>query len=212
MSIGLLIDVGKSLTSFDNGLISIDLDVTMDEAHEWTNDVTTSPVEIGSPISDHIQEMPDRLTITGMISDAAISESILSQLQTASSGGIDSSSYITRVQTTFDLLRAMIKWKRLVTVYTRYKIYPDMALSSINIPRSAGIGEAINFTAQFVNVRLVESQTVDVPPGISKKADAKAGGAGGATAKKTQVQKKGGAVQASPVEKPKGVLAGILGL
>lgn len=209
MSIGILIDVGKSLTSFDNGLISIDLDVTMDEAHEWTNDVTTSPVEIGSPISDHIQELPDRLNITGMISDAAISESILSQLQTASSGGVDSSSYITRVQTTFDLLRAMIKWKKLVTVYTRYKIYPDMALSSVNIPRSAGIGEAINFTAQFVHVRLVESQTVDVPPGISKKSDAKSGAG---TQKKTQVQKKGGAVQATPVEKPKGVLAGILGL
>lgn len=209
MSIGILIDVGKSLTSFDNGLISIDLDVTMDEAHEWTNDVTTSPVEIGSPITDHIQELPDRLNITGMISDAAISESILSQLQTASSGGVDSSSYITRVQTTFDLLRAMIKWKKLVTVYTRYKIYPDMALSSVNIPRSAGIGEAINFTAQFVHVRLVESQTVDVPPGISKKLDKKTGAS---TQKKTQVQKKGGAVQASPVEKPKGVLAGILGL
>lgn len=41
MSIGLLIETGKSLTKFQSDIISVDLDVTLDESHEWLNDVVT---------------------------------------------------------------------------------------------------------------------------------------------------------------------------
>lgn len=181
MSVGLLIDVGKSLTLIQSALISVDLDVTLDESHEWLNDVVTSPVEVGSPISDHIQPQPDKLTITGMISDSPISDSVITQLST-----IGESSFGTRTQTTFDLLRELMAARKLVTVYTRYRIYTDMALASINIPRSAGIGEAIQFTAQFTHVRLVEVQTVDVPAGISRSKSGKAGGRNSAIAHKTE--------------------------
>lgn len=79
MSVGILVDVGQSLTKFTSELVSIDLDVTNEEIHEWTNDVTTNPVEIGAPISDHIQELPDKIRITGMISDSAISDNVIRQ-------------------------------------------------------------------------------------------------------------------------------------
>lgn len=168
MSVGILIDVGRSLTSFKSEVVSIDLDVTQDEAHEWTNDVTTNPVETGSPVADHIQPMPDKLTITGMVSNSAISDAAIQQLQNEF-GSVDGSVALSRVQTTFDLLRKLKEDRKLVTVYTRYKIYTDMALNSVNIPRSAGIGDSINFTASFTHVRIVNTQRVDVPPGIGKK-------------------------------------------
>lgn len=193
MSIGLLIDVGKSLTLIESDLISVDLDVTLDEAHEWLSDVVTNPVEIGSPITDHIQQQPDKLTITGFISDSPITDSIASQLST-----IGDSEFGTRVQTAFDLLRTLIASKKLVTVYTRYRIYTDMALASINIPRSAGLGEAIQFTAQFTHVRMVETKTVDVPAGVSRKNEAKAGGKDGSVARKTQPKAKGGKADTKP--------------
>lgn len=193
MSIGLLIDVGKSLTLIESDLISVDLDVTLDEAHEWLNDVVTNPVEIGSPIADHIQQMPDKLTITGFISDSPITDSIASQLSS-----IGDSEFGTRVQTAFDLLRTLIASKKLVTVYTRYRIYTDMALASINIPRSAGLGEAIQFTAQFTHVRMVETKTVDVPAGVSRKNEAKAGGKDGSVARKTQPKAKAGQTAPKP--------------
>lgn len=191
MSIGLLIDVGKSLTMFESDVISVDLDVTLDEAHEWLNDVVTNPVEIGSPITDHIQQQPDKLTITGFISDSPITGSVISQLST-----IGDSSFGERTQTSFDLLRELVASKKLVTVYTRYRIYTDMALASINIPRNSGIGEAIQFTAQFTHVRMVETKTVDVPAGVSRKDEAKAGGKDGAVARKTDPKANGG--QAAP--------------
>lgn len=187
MSVGLLIDIGKSLTLIQSALISVDLDVMIDESHEWLNDVVTSPVEVDSPISDHIQPQPDKLTITGMISDSPISDSVISQLST-----IGDSSFGTRTQTTFDLLRELMAARQLVTVYTRYRIYNDMALASINIPRSAGMGEAIQFTAQFTHVRLVEVQTVNVPAGISRKKDGKVGGRNSSVAHKTEEQVNGG--------------------
>jgi len=163
MSIGILVDVGKSLTSFGNGTtISIDLDVTMDEVHEWQNDVTTNPVENGAPITDHIQPMPDKLSITGMISDSAISDAVIK-----SYSGVGEAQFLTRVQTHFDLLYQLKEERKLVTVYTKYKIYNDMALSSLSIPRGAGMGDSIEFKAEFVRVKLVSTQTVEIPKGVS---------------------------------------------
>lgn len=168
MSIGLLIDVGQSLTKFNSELVSIDLDVTMDEAHEWSADVTSHPVENGSPITDHIQEQPDKLKITGMISDSAISDNVIKAYSE-----IDNSQFLTRAQTTFDLLRKLIKDKKTVTVYTKHKVYTDMALESLNIPRDASSGDAVNFTADFKHIRMVSTQTIEIPKGVSAKKTAK---------------------------------------
>ena len=191
MSVGILVDVGQSLTKFTSELVSIDLDVTNDEIHEWTNEVTTNPVEIGAPISDHIQELPDKIRISGMISDSAISDNVIRQFS-----NIDDSQFLTRSQTTFDLLRNLIKDKKLVTVYTRYKTYTDMALVSINLPRNNTTGDAINFTAEFMHVRIVSTQSVDIPKGISKKKAAKIDKS---TQRKTEPTAKGGDKTTKPV-------------
>ena len=193
MTVGILFAEGENVTS-------IDFDVTMDEAHEWSNDVTTNQVEIGSPITDHIQPQPDRLTITGMISDSPLN--LETQSEISALVGADE-----RVQTAFDFLRKMHEKRLLLVVYTKHKIYQDMALAACNIPRSAGVGQAINFTLQFTHVRVVSTQTVDVPPGISRKLDKKAGTD---VKRKTQTQSKAGAVQNKAVQSSS-ILAGILG-
>lgn len=195
MSVGILIDVGQSLTKFTKDLISVDLDVTMDEVHEWTNEVTTNPVEIGAPISDHIQELPDKIRITGMISDSAISDNVIREFSK-----VDDSQFLTRCQTTFDLLRGLVKNKELVMVYTRYKLYHDMALVSINLPRNNTTGDAINFTAEFMRVRIVSTQSVDIPKGISRKKTAKIDKP---TQRKTEPISKGGDKTTKPVENAK---------
>lgn len=190
--IGILVDVGKSLSSVVGSAVSIDLDVTSSEAHELRSDVTTSPVEVGSPVADHIQLQADRLTLTGFITDAPISP----ELSPKFSGGIDGSISLTRVQTTFDLLRALHEKRELVTIYTRYLIYRDMAITSISIPRNANNGDSVQFTIDLVKVRIVSTQTTDVPPGITAKPQKLNGG----TKKSAQTQKKQGAVQNKKVE------------
>lgn len=205
MSLGILFDIGKGYDSVSqedaNGNItSLDLDVTSDEVHEWDNEVTQFPVEIGSPITDHIQPMPDRVTITGIVSNSAIGETALQQL----ANGDD------RCQTAFDLVRKLMDDRILVTVYTRYKVYIDMALKSTNIPRGASIGDSVQFKMEFVHVRQVNTQTVEVPDGISKKLDKKQGAD---VQKKTEPQKDAGKVEpvAKEPEKSKSILRGITG-
>lgn len=194
MTVGILFAEGQNVTS-------IDFDVTMDEAHEWTNDVTTNQVELGAPVTDHIQPQPDRLTITGMISDSPLN--LETQAEISALNGAEE-----RVQTAFDFLRKMHEKRQLLTVYTKHKVYTDMALAACNIPRSAGIGMAVNFTLQFMHVRLVSTQLVDVPKGISRKLDKKAGDG---VKKKTQTQAKAGAVQNKTPTTAKSILSGILG-
>ena len=191
MSIGILYDVGRSndfvlQEDAQGNLFSLDLDVTQDEAHEWSNDVTQFPVEIGSPITDHIQPQPDKVSMSGIISNSAIGEVALNKIN----NGDD------LVQNAFDLLRKLMDDRILVTVYTRYKVYTDMALKSCNIPRDAGIGDSIKFKLEFVNVRMVNTQTVDVPAGISKKLDKKSGDS---VKKKTEPQAVGGKKDTRPV-------------
>jgi len=205
MSLGILYDVGQA---FDyvlqedsaGNLVSLDLDVTSDEVHEWNNEVTQFPVELGSPITDHIQPQPDRLSISGIISNSAIGEVALNKIN----NGDD------RCQDAFDVLRKLMDDRILVTVYTRYKVYTDMALKSTNIPRDAGIGDSLKFKMEFVNVRLVSTQTIEVPDGISKKLDKKNGDS---VKKKTEPQKAAGKTETKAAEpaKSKGILKGILG-
>ncbi len=44
-----------------------------------------------------------------------------------------------------------------------------MVLTGLRIPRTPADGQAIEFVADFVHVRFVEAQSVDVPNGISAK-------------------------------------------
>ena len=201
MSIGILFDIGKAYGSVsktdDAGTItSLDLDVMQDEIHEWKNDVTQFPVEIGSQITDHIQPLPDFISVTGIISNSAIGVDALSSQE----GGED------RCQTAFDLLRKFHDDRQLLTVYTRYKVYTDMALKSCNIPRDSSVGDSIKFKLEFDHVRMVDTKTVDVPDGISKKLDKKEGGASGSVAKKTEPQAAGGKKDPVTVEKPSSAL------
>lgn len=188
-------------TTFGNSYGNIELDAVLDESHDWQADATMNPVEEGSPVTDHIIEQPDKLKIRGFVSETPLvaSESVRGANSTPWAESL--------TQPVFNLLRDLIKARETVTVYTKYRIYDDMVLTNLNIPRSAATGEAIEFTAEFVHIRKVATQTVDVPDGISAKKDKKAGGANGSPAKKSEPQKDAGKKQPAEVKKPSSTLA-----
>lgn len=193
---------------------SIELDVLLDESNEWTSEVTTNPVEDGAPIADHIRRMPDRLTFTGMVSNTKLSGSFIDLIVGQISSFIDGAGGEDRIQTTIGLLRKLHESRTPVTIYTKWGVYNDMALMSCSLPRNASIGQSVQFTLSFTEIRIVSTQTVDVPPGISAKKDAKEGGKTGDTAKKTSPQKDAGKVQSKTKEpaasQNSSILSGIL--
>lgn len=187
-TMGILMDVGKSMSSFGTDLVSIEFDVTVDEAHDWANDITSSPVEVGANITDHIIELPKKLKLQGFVSNYSIDEDNPNNQQGEGDGGL----VVNKIEKVFELLQGMMDKRELVTVYTRYVVYTDMAIVSINIPRNLPYDGAIEFNIEFIKVKLVSTQTVDVPDGISRKLDKKAGTS---VQNKTQPKKEKGSVQ-----------------
>lgn len=178
-------------TAFGNQYGNIELDAALDENHEWSAEATSNPVEVGAPVTDHVIDQSDKLRIKGFVTDTPLTSSA-------------SLPQISRSQDVFDLLYELIKLKEPMTVYTKHKIYDEMVLTNVTIPRTAGVGEAIEFSAEFINIRKVATQMVDVPDGINPKKDKKADAA---TGKKTEPQKDGGKKQAQTVDKPSSTLS-----
>ena len=194
--LGLFFGGQKFQSAFGNQYCNIELDAMLDELHEWSADATSNPVEDGAPVTDHVIEQADKLTIRGVVTDAPLnaSSSIL--------GFIGGGSADNKTQTVFDLLDTLIKKREVLTVYTKHKTYSDMVLTNVTIPRSAGVGEAIEFRAEFIHIRKVATQTVDVPDGVSAKPEAKAGGEAGAVSKKASATKASGKKQAQTIQSP----------
>lgn len=136
---------------------NIEFDAVLAENHSWSADATTNPVETGSPITDHVIEQADTLTIAGFVSDASIS---LSSNFTQFSGAQP------KTKVAFDALRETIKAKKTVSVYTKFKVYTDMIITKIDIPRVPENGGSIEFSIDFLNIRMVSTQLVDIPKGI----------------------------------------------
>ncbi|SEQ64626.1 hypothetical protein SAMN05216522_10518 [Rosenbergiella nectarea] len=148
------------LTDTDVG--NLEFNTIDSETHDWKRDVTTNPVENGAPIADHIIDQPDTLSITGMISNAPIL-GLVNQVSGLIDGTALNQDYVAQA---FDVLDALRKSKQLVTIYTRYKTYTNMVLQSVNIPRTPDGGDAVVFTIQAVNVRIVTSQKTTIPTGL----------------------------------------------
>jgi hypothetical protein len=180
--IGLYFGGEEFRTLFGSDFGNLELDANLEESHEWKADATSSPVEDGAPITDHIIEQADVLRVRGLLTETPIMAGF------TPSGD-------SRTQSAFDLLRKMIKARQTMTVYTLYRTYPDMALVSLDIPRTPDVGEAVEFTAEFRHIRKVATQIVDVPPGISSKKSARAGTA----AKKAEPAKDAGKKQPEEV-------------
>lgn len=194
--------IGLYITSFGNDEVgNIELDAVIDETHEWTAEATSNPVETGAPVTDHVIEHSDKLTLNCFITDTPLIAS--ENLQGEQDGSEEQ-----KTQQIFNLLNDLIKSRQPVTVYTRFKNYENMVLTSVNITRNSSTGEALEFKCDFLHIRKVETQTVDVPAGISAKADSKkdSGGKSGKNSKigqKSSQQAKSGKKQTEKKEDKK---------
>ena len=172
----------------DPNVGSLEFDSIDAEVHDWQRDVTQNPVENGSPVADHIIDRPRNLTITGMISNSPIDGSNIFL------GGnlLDTD----RVAEAFQVLDALYKSKSLITIYTRYANYVDMAISDLNIPRSPDLGNAITISIQATQFRIVTTQSTNTPPGLGvKKQSDSTGKAGTSNSADKPTQKRASPVQ-----------------
>lgn len=120
---------------------SIELDVTLVEEHSYSSRVTNYPVEISNTgksniISDHIINEPERVILQGIVSDTPIG------LLTFSNRSVDA----------FNRLIAIHQNREVVTLVTGIKVYTDMALISLDVPRDIKTGQSLRFNLEFQKI------------------------------------------------------------
>lgn len=155
------------------------IDCTVTETHTATSTVTEHPVESGAKITDHIRPDPVQLSITGIVSDTPIGSR---QVQRSIAVGGASVQVTQQEPPTSTTGYGRAAWAKLdairtaakpVKVVTRDKTYENMALVSLSVPKESKTGGALNFTAQFKQVRIVYNRTTRVVVAKAPKAHKK---------------------------------------
>jgi len=122
------------------------LDAILSEEHSLENKITEFPLETGANLNDHIVNSPRRFTLQGLITNTPLR-----------GGKAPPGNY---AEVAFQALEKLHTDRQLLTVVTRMKRYEGMAIEKLSIPRNPSTGEALEFTANLLEVKQVTSKTV----------------------------------------------------
>jgi hypothetical protein len=111
-------------------------DTVITEDHRFNSRVTYYPVETGTLVSDHIINQPDVVVLQGLVSDTPLNALAL----------------FNRSIQAFNQLVRLHERREVVTVVTGLKVYPSMAITSMNVPRNIRTGQSLTFTVELQRV------------------------------------------------------------
>lgn len=123
----------------------ITFDTMLTEEHRYSSRVTSYPVESGTIVSDHILNLPDTIILSGFITDTPLN--IFATFN--------------RSVAAFNALINIHRTREVVEVVTGLKIYKNMALVSLDVPRNMKTGQTLTFNIEFQ--RILFSDVLNVP-------------------------------------------------
>lgn len=150
---------------------SLTVDATLSELHTTEVELTDHPVETGANVVDHARRKPDGVQIEGIVSNTPLGltpKPFFRYDEDTPQGRPffevlnDPDLDPTRAETAFAQLQALADGTP-ITIRTTLREYTDMVLESLSVPRSVQLGNAVQFTAKFRQVRFVSSRTVVTP-------------------------------------------------
>lgn len=130
-------------------------DATFSEQHEWSLEITDSPIETGATISDHAYMLPDRVTISAGVSDTPLHIPFSDIFNDGSSK---------RSVKALDVLRDLMKSAEPFSVQTGLRLYDNMVCKRISFGQDADTANALIFVAELRAVEITQTQTVSYPP------------------------------------------------
>lgn len=167
----------------------LQLDATVNESHDYINEVTQYPTEDGSTATDNIRKLPERITIQGIISDRPIEVEFndVTDIINDENSNQPEARFVsrddtpTRIETAQNILLRISGRvlqgnpvrPELVTVVTGLRVYTNMALVNLNISRNGRTGRALPFSAEFMKIETTELAFIDPQDGFSDKASTK---------------------------------------
>jgi hypothetical protein len=163
---------------------SLTLDATLDDSHEFSNEVTSFPIEEGSDINDHIKKEPMSLSITGFITNSPVTiiESltllIVSDTATVENTPVNRED-VSRNNVAGGFTELMnivgdnypeqpssatvvINRPKVIEVVTGLRVYSDMVMTRLSIKRTPSDGESLTFTASFRKIVKVKRELVNL--------------------------------------------------
>ncbi len=120
---------------------SIELDVSINEEHDFDTVISTNPTEDGVEHADNVILLPVILSMTARVSDA----SMVPLVPSFGSKSIDAYNALVEVQTN----------KRLVQVFTGIRTYENMFIKRITVPRSSSDGNSLRFELSFHELLII---------------------------------------------------------
>lgn len=128
---------------------AVQLDASIDESHTHANAVTQFPVEVGVDITDHVRRQPDKLRIRGLVTDHPI-------------GFFGVSKPLNRSLQAYEKIRKMVDEAQVISVVTSLRTYKNMVIESVEIPRSAGRGNAVEMNLSLREIIFAEALDAEV--------------------------------------------------
>lgn len=140
------------------------LDALVRESHDRQAEVTEFPVETGANISDNIRNRPREVSIDGFISNNPVRflGGIPKTLIRGTPGADDSvvGPNLNLIALAFAELERLYDARELIEVATPRRLYQNMAITRLNIPKDRSTGAALRFSVSFREVERVETRTV----------------------------------------------------
>ncbi|WP_454691125.1 phage baseplate protein [Achromobacter aloeverae] len=141
---------------------AVPLDALLNERLSLKSRATEYPVEDGSPVSDHITQEAEELSITGWVTSAQ------AQLFAGTAGR-------SKMIDARETLRAIQAARQPITVTSGLGVYTDMVMEECDLERT-NEGDHFSISATLKKIRKVTLRQADIPPDkTSGSASGKAG-------------------------------------
>jgi len=169
----------KKATKFTSPLIgSLQLDCTLSESAEYSNQISSFPIESGAFISDHVIHEPEEVTLSGLITRTPIEflGNLGKTVINSANPEYQEGNWHDPVLDGYEYLLALAGYGGLPNLYpngeyvipeekfgvidivTETRAYTSMALTRLSVPRDPETGESLKFTASFRKVKFVSTQ------------------------------------------------------
>lgn len=162
------------------GIGVIEIDCTLSAKHSMRVEATKHPVEVGAKITDHLRPEPDSVTVDCIVSNTPVSRTQQTRGIAVTGGTLNTTASQPSVfgvpgyaEEALAKLVAIKDQGILVTLATELRTYTDMALTSLEIPRDATVGDALRFTATFEKLVLVENKVTQIRPAADPRVNRK---------------------------------------
>lgn len=143
---------GELKTQIGIGPTAVVIDVLESETYTDDSQITTHPVQDGSVIADHIQDLPKTLQQTAFFG------------QSLTNAEDQSGASLTRAEDTYQKLLDLKAAKERLSVFTPRREYENMVIKRVTRPRSRADGDGIVVTIDFQEIQTATSEVVAAPP------------------------------------------------